>query len=357
MQSWAAHGRPRSSSRRQLAPRDHLVPWRRPLEPGPPCPHCHRRAAADEGPFCPYCGRYLAPLQWVAEPPPGALPPPGRVRAPLRRTAALPRRCPAGASRRGRGRLPRPAAGRSPVPLAAARSAGRHPGPAALGHGRGRPAGGGRRGLALRRCSWPAATGRCPPAWSPHPTPWWSSAGTVAPILAADRGGLLVLWTVRASRAAADGAGVAPVALTPGDRARLAGSARPEPLRAGVGAGRDRAHRAGPAGAAAAPARRGCCSSGGCCGSRAWCSRPSCWLVAAWRGAGARGRRACCTRCWTWSPPRRPSSPRVLVIRLTQLLGPPRVRRREILVSVENEPAVIDEAVRSPEVRSRRVTA
>ena len=39
--------------------------------PGEPltCPRCGRRSAPASGPFCSHCGRYLAPLRWVAEPP------------------------------------------------------------------------------------------------------------------------------------------------------------------------------------------------------------------------------------------------------------------------------------------------
>jgi hypothetical protein len=34
------------------------------------CSRCGRTPPPGAGPFCPYCGRYLAPLAWVAEPPP-----------------------------------------------------------------------------------------------------------------------------------------------------------------------------------------------------------------------------------------------------------------------------------------------
>jgi Domain of unknown function (DUF4328) len=37
-----------------------------------PCPRCRHRTDPAAGPFCPHCGRYLASLQWVAEPPPTA---------------------------------------------------------------------------------------------------------------------------------------------------------------------------------------------------------------------------------------------------------------------------------------------
>jgi uncharacterized protein DUF4328 len=42
---------------------------------GMPCPRCGAFVHPAAGPFCPHCGRYLATLQWVAEPPPSAVPP------------------------------------------------------------------------------------------------------------------------------------------------------------------------------------------------------------------------------------------------------------------------------------------
>jgi len=41
----------------------------------PQCSRCGRVPPPGAGPFCPYCGRYLAPLAWVAEPPPDPRPP------------------------------------------------------------------------------------------------------------------------------------------------------------------------------------------------------------------------------------------------------------------------------------------
>jgi hypothetical protein len=49
---------------------------------GMPCPRCGHPTDPAAGPFCPHCGRYLATLQWVAEPPPSATPP--RPPLPLR---------------------------------------------------------------------------------------------------------------------------------------------------------------------------------------------------------------------------------------------------------------------------------
>ena len=181
-----------------------------------------------------------------------------------------------------------------------------------------------------------------------------ASAGTVAPILAVISGGLLVLWMVRASRAVADGAGVRPsrspraVALgfLPGPNLTVPGSVLAEIEHMALGR----------------PARRR--------------PRPSRLLLVGWVLWVASVVLATVVLAWTLRAGVQARADGVvlhavldlvaaataavaarLVVRLTQLLGPPRVRRREILVSVENEPAVINEAVRSPEVRSRRVTA
>ena len=43
---------------------------------GIPCPRCGHVSGAAGGPFCPRCGRYLATLQWVAEPPASTVPEP-----------------------------------------------------------------------------------------------------------------------------------------------------------------------------------------------------------------------------------------------------------------------------------------
>lgn len=41
-----------------------------------PCPRCGHVSGVAGGPFCPRCGRYLATLQWVAEPPASTVPEP-----------------------------------------------------------------------------------------------------------------------------------------------------------------------------------------------------------------------------------------------------------------------------------------
>ena len=68
MQAWSAQGRDRRRRRRRAA--DHLSRPRGRPPAGMPCPRCGHCSDAAGGPFCPHCGRYLAPLQWVAEPPP-----------------------------------------------------------------------------------------------------------------------------------------------------------------------------------------------------------------------------------------------------------------------------------------------
>lgn len=44
------------------------------------CSRCGRRSGPVAGPFCPHCGRYLAPLHWVALPPPATSPSPATPR-------------------------------------------------------------------------------------------------------------------------------------------------------------------------------------------------------------------------------------------------------------------------------------
>ncbi len=176
---------------------------------GPPCPRCGRRAPTGGGPFCPYCGRYLAELRWVATPPPGAGPPlPARVRRPYAgppRYRALPRW---GFSVRA-WEPPTPPGPRPPAPLQVARS--------------------------LLGTLVPLLWATCAVSLLAAGAEVWryvlllasrdsalsagavagsdalvTSAGTVAPILTAVTGALLVLWSVRMSQAAAEYAGVLP---------------------------------------------------------------------------------------------------------------------------------------------------
>jgi hypothetical protein len=180
-----------------------------------PCPRCGRVAAPGSGAFCRYCGRYLAALVWVAEPPDGprpALPPrrlpysgPPRYRFPPR--WGFP-------ARAWEASEPPP-----PDPVWAARSAAATAGPllwataviallAAAAEGW---------RYALLLASRDGALGAGVVAASDA---FVNSAGTLAPAVALISGGLVVLWCVRAVRAAAEVAGVRPARST---RAVLAG--------------------------------------------------------------------------------------------------------------------------------------
>lgn len=169
------------------------------------CPRCRRTSAPDAGSFCPFCGRYLAALEWVARPPsdprpvpvsrtPYAGPPRYRLR-PRGGYPALPWAPPAG---------PVP-----PTPLDATRSVTGTAVPllwataavALVAAG----AEAWRYGLLL--ASRTDALNAPVVAASDALV---LSAGTIAPILALVAGVLVVLWTVRATAAAAAGAGVVP---------------------------------------------------------------------------------------------------------------------------------------------------
>ena len=175
---------------------------------GPPCPRCGRQAPAGGGPFCPYCGRYLAALRRVAEPPPGVTPArPATVRA---RYTGPPRyrMVPRWGFPLGPWRPPEPAqAGSDPllgaralvgslVPLLWATAA------VAL--------------LASGAEVWryvlllASREGALPAEAVAASDALVASAGTVAPVLTLVVGVLMVLWTVRAARAAADRAQVTP---------------------------------------------------------------------------------------------------------------------------------------------------
>ncbi len=173
----------------------------------PTCPRCGRVSTPGAGPFCPYCGRYLAALEWVAEPPRPAHPPvPPAPRVPY---TGPPRY-----RRRPRGGYPigpwiRPAQPPTPDPFFAARSVAGSAVPLLW---------------ATAAVAFVAAVAE---VWRyvlllasrsdalDAPVVAASdalvlSAGTIAPILAVLAGALVVTWTVQASRAAADVAGVAP---------------------------------------------------------------------------------------------------------------------------------------------------
>lgn len=175
------------------------------------CPRCGRSPAPGGGAFCPYCGRYLATLRWVAEPPPSAAvaDEPVRLRA---RYAGPPRyRVP---PRWGFPALPSapPAADRRRLPtdpLHAARSLVGSVVPLLWATAAVALVAAGAEVwryvllLASREGALSAGAVAASDALV-------GAAGTIAPILAALAGGLLVLWTLRATRAAAERTGVRP---------------------------------------------------------------------------------------------------------------------------------------------------
>jgi Domain of unknown function (DUF4328) len=225
--------------------------------PGEPltCPRCGLRAAPNGGPFCLHCGRYLAPLHWVAEPPGSGASVPLPARPRPRYTGApryrfIPRW----------GFAPGPWRSAEPIP----------PGPDAL-----------RATRSVLGVLVPLLWATVAVALLAAGAEVWryvlllasrtdalsagvvaasdalvAAAGWVAPIVAALAGVGLAQWTVRATRAAADQAGVRPSRsprslvlgwLIPGMNLSLPGSALAEIE-----------HNA--------RARPGCCWAGGRCG-------------------------------------------------------------------------------------------
>ena len=171
------------------------------------CPRCRRPVGPNS--FCPHCGRYLAPLTWVATPPPSATPP-TPTRHPFRYTGPPRYRL---IPRWGFPALPWTPPETEPPPPRSALTAAR----ATLG--------------TLVPVLWATATvavlATGAEVWRyllllasrsdalPADTVAASdalvvAAGTVAPILAAVAGVLLVTWCVRASEAAGDHVGVVP---------------------------------------------------------------------------------------------------------------------------------------------------
>lgn len=161
-----------------------------------------------DGPFCAHCGRYLAPLRWVAEPPPSTAPVAARrTRAPYLgapRYQFLPRWGfaarpwlfpPTGPAAPDASRAARSVIGTA-VPLLWATTA------VAL--------------LAAAAEVWRyvlllvSRTEALSPGAVAASDALVAAAGTVAPIVGALAGVLVVQWTVRATRAAADQAGVRP---------------------------------------------------------------------------------------------------------------------------------------------------
>jgi hypothetical protein len=178
----------------------------------PACPRCGQQAALRDGAFCSNCGRYLqvpgpgAALRWVAEPPPAATlpPPPPRFRP---RYAGPPRY--RGVPRWGfrPGPWVGPGEPPTPGPLDAARGVAGSAVPL------------------LWATAVVALVAAGAEAWRYHlllasregalsarevaaSDALVLAAGTVAPLLGLLAGGLFVTWTVRASAAAADRAGL-----------------------------------------------------------------------------------------------------------------------------------------------------
>jgi hypothetical protein len=176
---------------------------------GMSCPRCGRVAAPGSGAFCRYCGRYLAALVWVAEPPPGPPVPVPRRRMPY---AGPPRyRFPPRWGFPARA-WPRPTAAR-PDPVWAARSMAATAGPLLWATAVVAVLAGAAEiwRYALLLASRDGALGAGTVAASDA---FVSSAGTLAPVVALISGGLVVLWSVRAVRAAAEVAGVRPARST-----------------------------------------------------------------------------------------------------------------------------------------------
>jgi Domain of unknown function (DUF4328) len=300
-------------------------------DPGAPltCPRCGRSSAPTGGPFCPHCGRYLAPLRWVAEPPASAQQPPP---LPQPRYAGAPRYrfVPQWGFAPGPWRTPDPPPA-APDALHATRST--------LG--------------VLVPLLWAAAAvallAAGAEAWRyvlllasradalPADVMMASdalvaAAGWIAPVVAALAGLLLVRWSLRATRAAAEQAGVRPSRsarmivlgwLVPGLNLSLPGSALAEIEHSALGR---------PAGGRPRPSRL----------LLGW------WvlwaagvllsaLVLAWSfrtGVQARADGVVLHAVLDVLAAVTAGTTAVLVTRLTRLLGPPRLRRRRLLVSV-----------------------
>ena len=160
-----------------------------------------------------------------------------------------------------------------------------------------------------------------------------TSAATVAPILTVLAGALLVVWSVRASRAAGEFAGGGARPFDARDRRGLA-AARGQPVGARVGARRDRARRAGPPGRAAAAAVGAAAARGGCCG---WRTSPAVVVVALWSlrtSVQAQADGVVLHAVLDLLAAVTAGVTAVLVVRLTRLLTPSRGTHREVLVAV-----------------------
>jgi Domain of unknown function (DUF4328) len=174
------------------------------------CPRCGRPAGANA--FCPHCGRYLAPLTWVATPPASTAPPtparPSRYTGPPR-YRMIPRWGYPPGPWSPRGPLPPPPPPTPRDALTRARTTLGSLVPALWATATVAAVAAGAELwryvllLASRTDALPAGLVAASDALV-------MSAGTVAPILAVLAGVLLIVWSVRASRAAGDFAGVVP---------------------------------------------------------------------------------------------------------------------------------------------------
>jgi hypothetical protein len=303
--------------------------------PGEPlsCPRCGLRAEPNSGPFCLHCGRYLAPLRWVAEPPGSG----GQMPLPV-----PPRPRYAGAPRYRF--IPRWGFAPGPWRTAEPRAAG----PDALHATRSvlgtlvpllwatvavtlLAAGAEVWRYVLLLASRTDALSAGVVAASDALV---AAAGWVAPIVAALAGVGLLQWTVRATRAATDQAGVLPARssrwlvlgwLIPGLNLTVPGSALAEIEHAALGR---------------SPARR---------------PRPTRLLLGWWALWVAGVIMAVVVLVWSLRTGVQARADgvvlhavldvlaavtagvtAVLVTRLTRLLGPPKARRRELVVSVSS---------------------
>lgn len=293
------------------------------------CPRCGHSSTPEAGSFCSCCGRYLAALQWVAETPHSTRPPAGPApRAPYTGPPRY-RRRPRGGYLVGP--WVRPA---QPAVADAATAASSVAGTAvpllwataavalvAAGAEAWRYV----LLLASRADALDAGTVAASDALV-------LSAGSIAPLLTLPAGGLVVLWTVRAARAAAEQAGVVPSRgardvvigwLTPGLNLAVPGSVFAEIEHAALGRAT---------------------------GDR---PRPS-RLVLLWWGSWAAGLiLAAVVLLWALRPGVQARADGVvlhsvlnllaavtagvtatLITRLTRLLGPARADRRELVVRV-----------------------
>ena len=300
--------------------------------PGEPltCSRCGRRSAPASGPFCSHCGRYLAPLRWVAEPPASAQPalPP----LPQPRYSGPPRYrfIPRWGFQPGPWRSPDPEPP-APDPLRAAQITLSAVVPLLWATAAVSVLAAGAEGwryvllLASRADALPAGLVKASDALV-------VAAGWVAPAVATLAGLLLIRWTVRATEAAADQADVRPARsprsivlgwLIPGLNLSVPGSVLAEIEHAALGRPADQRPR---------PSRL----------LLVW------WLlwvagllfavvVLVWSlrtGVQARADGVLLHAVLDVFAAGTAGVTAVLVIRLTRLLGPPRVRRRELVVSV-----------------------